>query len=99
MMKFWADYYKKYYTMNSAAILADDPANVILPYHQISEVYFKAFYESSSSGDSTPTFTQGKFEIETVQGERLKFSHSQSADRSVQETLTRLFGSRLKYKK
>ena len=99
MMKFWSDYYKKYYTMSSAAILAEDPTNVILPYHQISEVYFKGFYESVSSGDSSSTVTQGKFEIETANGENYKFTHSQTADRSIQETLTRLFGSRLKYKK
>ncbi len=99
MMKFWSDYYKKYYTMGSAAILAEDPTNVILPNHQIAQVLFKGFYESASSGDSSPTVTQGKLEFEMTNGETIKFTHRQSADKSIQETLTRLFGGRLKYKR
>jgi len=99
MMRYWSEYYKKYYSMSTAAILAEDPTNVVLPYQAITEVLFKGFSETSSSDDNTSSVTHGKLNFEIAGGETLKFTHSQSADRSIQETLTRLFGNRLKYKR
>ena len=100
MMRYWSDYYKKYYTMSADAILAEDPSNRVLYYQNISQVLFKGFSDDTSFDDTgTSSVTQGKLYFSVAGGETLKFSHSQSADKSVKETLTQLFGAKLKYKR
>ncbi len=99
MVGFWADYYKKYYRMTEAAILAEDPLNVQIPYGSITGVLFRGFSETVDYDDSASNVTQGKLHFTLAGGETLKFAHSQSADRSIKDLLTRFFGTKLKYKR
>ena len=99
MMRYWADYNKKYYAMGSNAILAEDPSNVVLYYQNITEVLFKGFSETVSTDDSTSSVTQGKLHFSLVGGEVIKFTHSLSSGREVKELFTKLFGAKLRYKR
>ncbi len=99
MMRFWAEYHKKYYDLPVSAILAEDPSNVVIDNPSIARIFFRGFSESLSTDDSTPSVTQGKLELTLTNKETIKFTHSQSAHKSIQELLYSLFGERLKYKK
>jgi len=99
MMGYWANYYKKYYGMTSAAILAEDPSNMVLEYKNISQVLFKGFSDNTNFDDGTSNVTQGKLHFTLTNGETIKFMHSQWADKSVREILEGLFGAKLKYRK
>ena len=99
MMGFWAEYYKKYYHMTGTAILAEDPLNAQIPYTAITGVLFRGFSERVSCDDDASNVTQGKLHLTLSGGETLKFMHSQEADRSIQDLLTRFFNAKLKYKR
>ncbi len=63
MMRFWSEYHKKYYTMPISAILAEDPSNIVIDHPVITRVYFRGFSETVSTGDSTSSVKQGRFEL------------------------------------
>lgn len=96
MIKFWANYNKKYYAMSADQILSEDSSNVALPYQSINKVVFQC---DSPSTDSDDNGTQGKIQFDLNNGEVFKFSHSQGNYRSIKEILENLFGDSLKYKK
>lgn len=95
MIKYWANYHKRYYDMSVDDILAQEPSNAIIPYSQITEVLFNG---NEDFNDDTVNTNSGKLHFELTNGETLKFTHSQAANRSIKDTLSRLFGRRLKYK-
>lgn len=98
MMQYWADYYKKYYTMTANEILSEDRSNVALQYQNIQKVLFQC--ESTSIDSDGVTYgTQGKLQFDLFGGQTVKFTHSQWNDKSIREMLIRLFGEKLKYKK
>ncbi len=97
MMKFWADYGNKYYAMNTAAVLADDPLNSVLPYVQISEVLYRC-YDQSTDMDGDPSTTMGRLRF-SFPGGLFDLVHTQYDSKSVRETLTGLFGPRLIYRR
>ncbi len=98
MMQYWANYYKKYYSMNTSQILAEDPANFVLPYQSVKAVMFQC--ESQSMDEDGRSYgSQGKLNITMADGKTFKFSHSRAHDRTVKETLTRLLNGKLKYKR
>jgi hypothetical protein len=92
MMRYWADYSKKYYTMDVNAILAEDPMNQVIPYSMISQIEF-VHYESDDDGSSGGTLNLG-----IINGKPLVFSHNSSGGKQIKEILTSLFGYRLRYK-
>ena len=98
MMRYWAEFHKRYYTMPTQAILAEDPLNQVIGYGVISEVLFRC-YSETSSGDSSNSVTQGKLNFSLSGGETIKLTHSLGHVNSIRETLTSLFGNRLKYKR
>jgi len=99
MLRFWSGYHKKYYSMTADAILAEDPSNIAVQYQNITGVLFKGFSDNTNFDDASSNVTQGKLNFSLAGGETLKFVHSQTADRSVQDILARLFGGKLKYKR
>ncbi len=100
MIRYWSDYYKKYYGMNSRDILAEDPSNLMIEYKNINRVLFKGFSDNTSYDENgTSTITQGKLNLFLANGETIKLLHSYSADQSSKEILAGIFGSRLKYKR
>jgi hypothetical protein len=98
MMSYWADYHKRYYQMSTQQIMAEDPENQLVYNNSVSQLLFHA-YDTDYSGDGGQTTTGGKLNISLAGGETLKFSHSIGNNRSIRDTLTQLFGSRLKYKR
>lgn len=98
MMKFWSDHYKKYYTLSIPEILAEDPINIMIENRTITKAFFKGFNESLTD-DSGSQISHGKLQLTLANGETIKFTHSQSAHKSIQELLYGLFGERLKYRK
>lgn len=98
MMKHWANYHKKYYSMTSGQILAEDPANFAIQYLDIKKMVYQC--ESMDiDGDGRSSGHQGSIKITFFPGKKVKFSHSRSHDSSVKKTLIELFGKKLKYKK
>lgn len=94
MMRYWADYSKKYYSMDINTILAEDPLNQVIDYSMIIEVQFICY----ESGDDESNSSGGDLNILINGGERLKFSHTSSGDKQIKSILTSLFGYKLKYK-
>jgi hypothetical protein len=99
MMRYWADFYKHYYTMPTQAILAEDPLNQVIGYNAVSEVLFRCFSETISTDDSNNSVTQGKLHLSLTNGETIKLTHALGHANSIRDTLTSLFGNRLKYKR
>ncbi len=97
MMQHWANYHDKYYSMTSGQILAEDPANLEIKYHDIETLYYKC--ESTyMDADGRNSGHSGKIVISLSDGEKIKFSHSNSHDSEVKRTLTELFDNKLKYR-
>jgi hypothetical protein len=94
MMSYWADYSKKYYTMDINAILAEDPLNQVILYSMISQIRFECY----ESGDSESNASGGDLLIQIQGGEMLKFTHASPGDKQIKNILTSLFGYKLKYK-
>lgn len=98
MMQFWANYHRKYYSMTSGQILAADPTNFAIPYMNIKKLVYQC--ESSNIDDDGRSYgNQGKLVISLLDGNKIEFSHNNSHDKTIQQTLTGLFGNTLKYKK
>ena len=99
MMRYWAEWHKRYYTMPVLAILAEDPLNQAIAYSSISDVLFRCFSETISTDDSNSTATQGKLHFSLVNGETIKLTHTLADVNHIRDTLASLFGNRLKYKR
>ncbi len=98
MMSYWADFHKRYYQMSSQQILAEDPENLMIPNHAVSQLLFHA-YDTDYSSDGSQRTTGGKLNLTPAGGETLKFSHTIGHNNSIRDTLFQLFGQRLKYKR
>ncbi len=100
MMRFWANYAQQYYTMPVSAILAQDASNMALPYAAIDAVYFKGYSETVDYSDASAGSTvQGRLRFSLTGGEVIKLTHNQRHTGAVKQTLSELFGSKLKYRK
>ena len=98
MMQHWANYHKKYYSMTSAHILAEEPTNFAIQYTNIKKLVYKC--ESTDiDADGRSYGHQGKFDISLFDGKKIKFSHTRSHDSTIKKTLIELFGKKLKYRK
>lgn len=98
MMKYWANFSKKYYTMTANEILSEDQSNAMIQYQNIQKVLFQC--DSTSVDSEGITYgTQGKLQFDLFGGQTIKFTHSQWNDKSIRDMLIRLFGEKLKYKK
>ena len=97
MMRYWADFYKHYYNMSSNEILAEDPSNMMVLNHQIARVTFDGANVIVDDDDSNTD--KGKLYFDIIGQDTLKFTHSQTHDKSIKDVLLQLFGNRLKYKK
>ena len=97
MMQHWANYHNKYYSMTSGQILAEDPANLEIKYHDIETLYYKC--ESTyMDADGRNSGHSGKIVISLSDGEKIKFSHSNSHDSKVKNILEELFDNKLRYR-
>ena len=94
MMKYWADFDKRYYNMSSNEILAEDPSNMMISNHQIVRVTFDG---ADTSDDDDSSADKGKLYFDIAGHDTLKFTHAQPHDRSIKDVLLQLFGNRLKY--
>jgi hypothetical protein len=94
MMRYWADYSKKYYTMDINSILAEDPLNQVIHYSMIMELKYRCY----ESGDSDSNSTGGELNLMIINGEPLKFTHTEPGDKQIKSILSSLLGYRLKYK-
>lgn len=98
MMQHWANYHKKYYSMTSGHILAEDPTNFAIPYMNIKGLVYKC--ESTDiDADGRSYGHQGKLDVSLYDGKKIKFSHTRSHDSNIKKTLIELFGKKLKYRK
>ena len=97
MMRHWADYPKKYYSMSSGQILAEDPTNFAIQYPDIKKFVFRC--ESTDIDSEGRSYGHsGLIKIVFLQGKTLKFSHSRSHKGDIKKTLIELFGKKLKYR-
>jgi hypothetical protein len=96
-MRFWGDFHKRYYTMPTEAILAEEPMNQALNYGMIAAVEYTCGYTLSDEDGSTDY--DGTLHFTLANGEVIKFKHQLHHDKAIKELLTGLFGQRLKYKK
>ena len=99
MMHYWAEYNKRYYSMNTAAILAEDPSNRVIYYEALSELYYRCYSETYGDEDSSGTTTEGKLQFKLFSGEVVKLIHSVRENKGIKETLYGLFGNKLTYKR
>jgi hypothetical protein len=97
MMSYWSHYHEKYYSMPSQQILSEDPENMLIDNNAVSKLFFHA-YDTYYSDDSQRV-SGGKLQITLAGGETLKFSHTLNHNKSIRNTLSQLFGNRLKYRK
>ena len=98
MMKYWANYHKKYYSMTSEEILAEDSANFVIQYIDIKKIVYQCESVDIDS-DGRSYGHQGLIKICFFQGKKIKFSHSRSHNGDIKKTLIELFGKKLKYRK
>lgn len=98
MMKYWADYHKKYYSMSENDILAEDTSNIVIPYSSLSEVYFKSTSETIEK-DNTSHVYDGKLYFSLTHGNPIKLKHRENSNKSIKKALVDLFENKLKYKK
>ena len=99
MMRYWAAYADKYYTMDEHAILAEDPTNYTIHNSTVSGVLFKCYSTTTDYSNDTTQSSDGTLNFSLTGGQKIKLNHKLHHDKMVRETLTRLFGGRLKYKK
>lgn len=98
MMRYWANYHRRYYSMTPAQILAEEPGNFSLLYQDIKKVLFRC--ESMSADEEGRTYgSSGKLKFYMLDGKKEVFSHKRSHSRNLKETLTKLLNGKLKYKK
>lgn len=98
MMQHWANYHKKYYSMNSAGILAEDPTNFAIPYMNMKGIVYQC--ESTDiDADGRSYGHQGKLDVSLFDGKKIKFLHTRSHDSNIKKMLIALFGKKLKYRK
>lgn len=95
MMRYWANFSKKYYAMGTKEILAEDPSNMVLHYQDINAVLFRAHSGNVDDSHSTP----GKLNFSLISGETIKFSHTESSNKETKQMLMELFRGKLKYKR
>lgn len=98
VMKYWADYPNKYYSMLAEHILAEDPTSFAIEYVNIKKTVYRCEV-TDIGGDVTSWNCQGKCNVMFFEGKQLKFSHTRSHDRATKETLIELFDKKLKYRK
>ncbi len=99
MMRYWADYSNKYYNMDERAILAEDPMNFTIHNSTVSEVLFRCYSTTTDFDDNTTQSSGGNLNFSLTGGEKIKLTHKLHHDKMIRETLTSLFGGRLKYRK
>ena len=98
MMRYWAEYYKRYYSMSEASIVSEDSSNGVIYYSEISEFKFKCLNEIIGDVDTPDRTSGGTVEITVSGAEKIKFSHTVHHSKAVKNTLSNIFGPRLKYK-
>lgn len=96
-MGFWSDYYKRYFSLATDAIIAEDQSNLVISYSQISGLLFQCSYTTSDEESSYDH--EGKLHITLANGETLKFTHRMHHNKDIHNALTNLFTGRLNYKK
>lgn len=94
MMRYWSNFSNRYYTMSVEEILAEDPSNTIIYKQNIDKVLFRGYYDDHDDSNSK----QGKLDFSLSDGNKIKFTHKQSANKNIKEILTNIFGGKLKYK-
>lgn len=98
MMRHWSEYYKRYYTMTEAAIISEDPTNVVIYISAISEFRFKCLSEIIGDSETADRTSGGTLDIALSGSEKIKFTHKVRHSKAVKETLLNLFGNKLNYK-
>lgn len=96
-MRFWGDFHKRYFSMSTSAITAEDPTNQVISYAQITSVLYQCSYTTSTEDSSYEN--DGKLHITLTNRDVIKLSHREVHDKAVKDLLTGLFGTRLSYKK
>lgn len=96
-MRFWGDFHKRYYTMPTDAILAEEPTNQAINYGMITLFDFANGY--TISDDDSCYDHDGHLHLTLLSGETIKFTHQGRHDKNTYALFTGLFGPRLKYKK
>ncbi len=96
-MRFWGDFYKRYYSMTTEAILAEDMTNKAINYGMITLFDYVNGY--TTSDDESSYDHEGKLHLSLASSETLKFTHQGRHDKDIYNLLTGLFGGRLRYKK
>lgn len=98
-MGYWSQYGERFNQMSLPAILAESPANLAVPYQQITRFYFRGWSEHYNSDDGSTSTSKGKIQIQLAGGSKIKFTHGAEANKQLKEFLTSLFGKRLKYRR
>lgn len=98
MMQFWAEYHKKYYSMAADQILSEDASNLMIWYQNVKKVVYRC-HSADIDSDGIAYGSQGKLSFDLYDGNTYKFTHTQSQNKSVKDTLVNLFGNKLTYKK
>jgi uncharacterized Zn finger protein (UPF0148 family) len=98
-MHYWANFHQRYFSLPTGAILAEDSANQAIYYGQIAGFEFYCYSTDTNYDDNTTTSRGGKLHISLTNGDTLKFTHQQPHDRSIENSLTLIFGQRLKYRR
>ncbi|HZK10451.1 MAG TPA: hypothetical protein VFD08_05210 [Clostridia bacterium] len=98
IMQHWSNYYKKYYSMTSADILAEESENYAIEYGDINKILYRSETTDTDS-DGQNYGHQGKIEISLSNGNKIKFTHTHHHDKKIKIMLLELFEEKLKYKK
>ncbi|MDD5603736.1 MAG: hypothetical protein PHG48_06645 [Eubacteriales bacterium] len=99
MMRYWSNYYKKYYSMGTDAIMAEDTANRLLYHNNLTEVYFSCQKEGTYDEGSYSGGSPGKLHFTLRNGEKIKLTHKESNKKANKEILASLYGVILKYRR
>lgn len=96
MFNFWQNYGERYYNMDRASILSEEPTNTVVMHETINKFVFET--TRSMNHNETTAEEPGKIVIHTSEG-KIKFSHKyRDTNKKIKEILTHLFGNRLKYR-
>jgi hypothetical protein len=101
-MSYWAKFHERYFHMPTVQILAEDPSNAAFGYVMVTSVEYRCSSTQTNyddDGGSSSYETGGKLHISLTSGETLKLTHQMTHSRTIQDTLSAIFGARLKYRK
>lgn len=104
LLSFWFNYAQRYYPMSADEILAEDPANSSIKNGDVQKIIFKtardrmARHPGAVTQGEVSRYKEGFMRL-MLADRKIKAAHRyRDSNKNIKETLSSLFGSKLKYR-